>query len=68
MQTFQINGPYIELIGLLKALGIAETGGHAKAIVDDGLVLRNGQPELRKRAKLVSGDLIELADLKIKLK
>ncbi|MFM8963111.1 MAG: RNA-binding S4 domain-containing protein [Sphingomonadales bacterium] len=68
MQTFQINGPYIELIGLLKALGIAETGGHAKAIVDDGLVLKNGQPELRKRAKLVSGDLIELADLKIKLK
>ncbi|MBM3917726.1 MAG: RNA-binding S4 domain-containing protein [Sphingomonadales bacterium] len=68
MQTFQINGPYIELIGLLKALGIAETGGHAKAIVDDGFVLRNGQPELRKRAKLVSGDLIELADLKIKLK
>jgi ribosome-associated protein len=67
MQTFQINGPYIELIGLLKALGIAETGGHAKAIVDDGFVLRNGQPELRKRAKLVSGDLIELADLKIRL-
>lgn len=67
MQTFQINGPYIELIGLLKALGIAQTGGHAKAIVDDGLVLRNGQPELRKRAKLVSGDLIELADLKIRL-
>jgi ribosome-associated protein len=67
MQTFQINGPYIELIGLLKALGIAETGGHAKAIVDDGFVLRNGQPELRKRAKLVSGDLIELADIKIRL-
>lgn len=67
MQTYQINGPYIELIGLLKALGIAETGGHAKAIVDDGFVLRNGQPELRKRAKLVSGDLIELADLKIRL-
>jgi ribosome-associated protein len=67
MQTFQINGPYIELIGLLKALGIAETGGHAKAIVDDGFVLRNGEPELRKRAKLVSGDLIELADLKIRL-
>lgn len=67
MQTFQINGPYIELIGLLKALGIAETGGHAKTIVDDGFVLRNGQPELRKRAKLVSGDLIELADLKIRL-
>ncbi|MEY3728179.1 MAG: hypothetical protein RL098_1653, partial [Bacteroidota bacterium] len=51
MQEFQINGPYIELIGLLKALGIAETGGHAKAIVEEGYVLRNGAVELRKRAK-----------------
>lgn len=67
MQEFQINGPYIELIGLLKALGIAETGGHAKAIVDEGCVLRNGEVELRKRAKLISGDLIEIDNIHIKL-
>ncbi len=67
MQEFQINGPYIELIGLLKALGIAETGGHAKAIVDEGCVLRNGEVELRKRAKLISGDLIEIDNIQIKL-
>ena len=58
-QTFQINGDYIELIGLLKALGIAETGGHAKAIVEEGLIIRNGEVELRKRAKLIAGDVIE---------
>ena len=52
---------------MLKALGIAETGGHAKAIVEEGYVLRNGEQELRKRAKLVSGDLIEIDDLQIKL-
>jgi ribosome-associated protein len=67
MQEFQIKGPYIELIGLLKALGIAETGGHAKAIVEEGEVLRNGEVELRKRAKLVPGDLIEIDELQIKL-
>jgi ribosome-associated protein len=67
MQEFQIEGAYIELIGLLKAMGIAETGGQAKAIVDDGLILRNGVVETRKRAKLVVGDLIELQDLRIKL-
>ena len=67
MQEFQIKGPYIELIGLLKALGIAETGGHAKAIVEEGEVLRNGEIELRKRAKLVPGDLIEIDELQIKL-
>ncbi|MEN9421394.1 MAG: hypothetical protein RLZZ107_870, partial [Bacteroidota bacterium] len=64
-QTFQINGDYIELIGLLKAMGIAETGGHAKAIVEEGLIIRNGEVELRKRAKLIAGDVIELEDLQI---
>jgi ribosome-associated protein len=66
-QDFKINGDYIELIQLLKALGIAETGGHAKMIVEDGEVLRNGEVELRKRAKLVPGDVIELEEVKITL-
>jgi ribosome-associated protein len=66
-QDFKINGDYIELIQLLKALGIAETGGHAKIIVEDGEVLRNGEVELRKRAKLIPGDVIELEGIKITL-
>jgi len=66
-QDFKINGNYIELIQLLKALGIAETGGHAKMIVEDGEVLRNGEVELRKRAKLIPGDVIELEGIKITL-
>jgi ribosome-associated protein len=59
---FKIEGDYIELIQLLKALGIAETGGHAKFIVEDGVVLRNGEQELRKRAKLIPGDVIQVGD------
>ena len=60
--TFKIEGPYIELIQLLKAEGIAQTGGHAKFIVDEGEVVRNGDVEMRKRAKLVIGDRIEVHD------
>jgi ribosome-associated protein len=67
METFKIEGDYIELIGLLKAMGIAETGGHAKFIVEEGVVIRNGETELRKRAKLVPGDVIEIDDIRIKL-
>lgn len=67
MEQFKIEGDYIELIGLLKALGIAETGGHAKYIVDEGLVVRNGEIELRKRAKLIPGDIIEIEDIQIEL-
>jgi ribosome-associated protein len=59
---FTINGEFIELLGLLKVTGIAQTGGHAKLIVEDEEVFRNGELETRKRAKLVSGDIIEVGD------
>ena len=65
--TFKINGPYIELLALLKALGVAQTGGHAKMIVDDEEVLRNGEIELRRRAKCIPGDLIVIGTQEIKL-
>ena len=65
--NFKIEGDYIELMALLKALGIAQTGGHAKHIVDSGIVYRNGQIETRRRAKLISGDLIQVENSKIKL-
>ncbi len=66
-QEFKIEGEYIELIQLLKALGIASTGGHAKFIVGEGEVVRNGEVEMRKRAKLIPGDIIEIDDLRIVL-
>ncbi len=59
-EKFQIKGEYIELIQLLKVLGIADTGGQAKGIVEDGLVKVNGKPEDRKRAKLRPGDKVEV--------
>jgi ribosome-associated protein len=57
---FKIEGEYIELIQLLKAIGIASTGGHAKMIVDEEMIMRNGELETRKRAKLIAGDVIEI--------
>lgn len=66
-ETFTIVGDYIELMALLKAIGLAETGGHAKFIVDEGEVLRNGEVEFRRRAKLIKGDQIEIAGRKISL-
>lgn len=62
---FNIIGDYIELIQLLKAIGLAQTGGHAKMIVEEELVKRNGEIETRKRAKLVVGDVIEIENYQI---
>jgi len=67
MTEFKIEGEYIELIQLLKATGLSSTGGHAKFIVNDGVVIRNGEVETRKRAKLIVGDIIEIDDQKIQL-
>jgi ribosome-associated protein len=59
---FELTEEHIELIKLLKVLTLAQTGGHAKMIVDNGEVMRNGEREFRKRAKLVKGDVIVIAD------
>lgn len=63
--TLRENEEYIELTQLLKIKQLAQSGGHAKLIVADGLVKRNGELELRKRKKLFAGDYIEIDNLKI---
>jgi len=65
MREFKLKSEYIELVKLLKLLQIAQTGGHAKIIVENGEVIRNGEQEFRKRAKLRVGDKIEVAGEKV---
>ncbi len=50
---------YIALCDLLKLSGLAESGGQAKSWIAAGLVCRNGAVELRKTAKIRSGEIIE---------
>ena len=67
--TFKLNNgeDYITLINLLKIKQLAQTGGHAKLIVDQGLVHVNGEIETQKRKKLKSGDLIKIDDKTIEI-
>lgn len=53
------NEEYIALCDLLKLAGLAESGGQAKAVIAEGLVLRNGAVETRKTAKIRGGEVIE---------
>ena len=64
---FKIDDEYIELIKLLKATQIAQTGGHAKMLVADGLVYVNGILEERKRAKIRKGFTVEIENVEIKI-
>lgn len=56
---------HIELTKLLKLTNICQSGGEAKHVVDQGVVRRNGEVEMRKRCKLVKGDIIEFLNNKI---
>ena len=65
MIEFRIEEEYIELIKLLKATQIAESGAMAKIFVENNEVTRNGELETRKRAKIRKGEIIEIFDQKI---
>lgn len=67
MTEFELSGEYIELIKLLKATQIAESGAIAKALVENGDVFRNGEPESRKRAKIRAGEIIEALGQQVKV-
>ena len=56
---FKLTDEYIQLIQLLKTLGLVGTGGEAKIMVEQGEVKLNGEVEFRKRAKLRKGDKVE---------
>lgn len=67
MKDIVITKEPVELYKILKFEGIVASGGEAKAVIDDGQVLVNGEIETRKRKKIISGDVIEFMDNKFKI-
>lgn len=67
MQTldFQLKGEYIELCNLLKAAGVADSGGRGKILVAEGKVKVDGLPESRKTAKIRAGQVVECLGVRI---
>ncbi|MDQ1263302.1 MAG: ribosome-associated protein [Campylobacterota bacterium] len=59
---FKLEDEYIELYKLLKVLDLVDSGAEAKLIIAEGHVSRNGEIELRKRAKIRGGDIVKVAD------
>ena len=65
--TLREGEEYIPLIALLKATGVVESGSEAQEVVVAGMVLRNGEVELRKRAKITSGEVIVFQNFEIEV-
>jgi len=63
--TLRDNDTFIPLIALLKATGVVDTGSEAQEVVTAGMVLRNGEVETRKRAKITAGEVIVFENYEI---
>jgi len=64
---YELKDDYIELFKLLKVLDLVDSGAQAKMIIAEGYVKRNSEIETRKRAKIIAGDTIEVADVIIEV-
>ena len=67
MEIIKLREDYIKLGQALKAANLVGSGVESKIVIQDGLVLVNGQVELQRGKKLVDGDIVEFEGNKIKI-
>jgi ribosome-associated protein len=63
--VIELTSEYIELNQLLKVAGVVDSGGAGKNLVASGAVSVDGKQELRKTAKIRSGQVVTLGDVRI---
>jgi ribosome-associated protein len=56
---FELRGEHIALDALLKATGLAPSGGQARQMIVNGEVRVDGAVELRKTAKIRAGRVVQ---------
>ncbi|HEY0489412.1 MAG TPA: RNA-binding S4 domain-containing protein [Telluria sp.] len=65
--TFDLEGEFVELNQLLKLAGLCDSGGAGKNMVASGVVAVDGKRELRKTAKIRSGQMVSVGDVRIRV-
>ena len=61
-ETIEITTATITMDKLLKFSGVADTGGQAFIMVEDGVVRLNGQLVTEKRKQVRPGDVVNIDD------
>ena len=61
-ETVAIITEFITMEKLLKFSGVADTGGQAFLMVEDGIVKLNGKLVTEKRKKVFPGDVVNIDD------
>lgn len=64
---FELRGEHIALDALLKATGVAGSGGMAKILIQEGQVQVDGKCETRRAAKIRAGQVVMAGDARIRI-
>ena len=64
---FALRGEFITLDALLKATGLASSGGAAKVLIAGGGVRVNGEVETRRGRKCRAGDEVAVGDVRVRV-
>ena len=67
MEKIEINTEFIKLDSLLKFAALVGTGGEAKTVIQDGLVLVNGETCIQRGKKIFPGDNVTLGGEEIEV-
>lgn len=67
MDKIELKGEVIRLGQLVKFAGLVDTGGEAKALIQGGEVLVNGQVETRRGRQLQEGDVVAVAGRQVQV-
>lgn len=67
MNEIKLKDEYIKLGQALKAAGLVGSGLDAKIVIQDGLVLVNGEVETRRGKKLFGGEIVSFDGEEVKI-
>ena len=67
METIYLRDEFIKLGQALKAAGFVESGVEAKEVIQEGIVLVNGEVDTRRGRKLYEGDVVSFENQTIKI-
>ena len=67
MEIIYLREDFIKLGQALKAAGFVDSGVEAKEVIQEGLVLVNGEVDTRRGRKLYEGDVVSFENQTIKI-
>lgn len=67
MEIIYLRDEFIKLGQALKAAGLVNSGVEAKEVIQEGVVLVNGEVDTRRGRKLYEGDVVSFENKTIKI-